>query len=57
MIRELEMHPPACVVYSLDDWRIDDIPEEIQVPELVSFLRAQYVVVENLGNVLIMRKK
>jgi hypothetical protein len=57
MVADLELRRPACVVYSLDDWRIDDIPEYLQVPEVVSYLQEKYTVAEDLGNILILRRK
>jgi hypothetical protein len=57
MVNELELHRPACVVYSLDDWRIDGIPEYQQVPEVVRYLGEKYSLAEDLGNILILRRK
>lgn len=57
MVAELEHNKPAYVVYSLDTWRIDDIPEDVQVPEVIGYLRESYSVAEDLGNILILRRK
>lgn len=57
MVAELEHNKPAYVVYSLDTWRIDDIPEDVQVPEVTGYLRERYSVAEDLGNILILRRK
>ncbi|MBK5276301.1 MAG: hypothetical protein JJE30_14810 [Desulfuromonadales bacterium] len=57
MVTELEHNKPQYVVYSLDTWRIDDIPEDVQVPEVAGYLREKYSVAEDLGNILILRRK
>ena len=56
MVAELEKNRPAYVVYSLDDWRIDGIPENLQVPEVVDYLRTHYIIAEELGPVVILRR-
>jgi len=45
------------MVYSLDDWRIDDIPEYVLVPEVVRYLGEKYSLAEDLGNILVLRRK
>lgn len=57
MVADLERNRPAYVVYSLADWRIDTVPEAIQVPEVVAYLRARYTPDEYLGDILILRRK
>ena len=57
MVNELEQSRPAYVIYTLNSWRIDDIPEYIQVPEVVSYLREKYTPVEDLGGILVLRRK
>jgi hypothetical protein len=57
MVAELEERRPAYVVYSLDDPRIDGIPENIQVPEVLSYLRENYILAEDLGGILLLRRK
>ena len=57
MVAELEQRQPAFVVYSLDTWRIDDISENIQVPEVVDYLNEKYHLAEDLGGILILRRK
>lgn len=56
MVADLERNRPQVVVYTLEDWRIDGIPEHIQVPEVVAYLRANYTVAEDLGGVVILRR-
>lgn len=57
MVAELEQNKPAYVVYSLDTWRIDDIAEDVQVPEVAGYLREKYRVIEDMGNILVLRRK
>jgi hypothetical protein len=57
MVAELEHTKPAYVIYTLDAWRIDDITEDVQVPEVAGYLREKYSVAEDLGNILILRRK
>ena len=57
MVADLELKRPACAVYSLEEWRIDDIPEGVQVPEVVRYLNDAYFVAEDLGGVLILRRR
>jgi carbamoyl-phosphate synthase large subunit len=48
---------PSYVLYSLNIWRIDDIPENIQVPEVTNYLREKYEPTENLGSAMILRRR
>lgn len=57
MVADLERRRPAYVVYSLDSWRIDNIPEHVQVPEVVAYLNEKYTLAEDLGGTLILRRK
>jgi hypothetical protein len=57
MVADLEQRRPAYVVYSLGDSRIDNIPEEIQVPEVVNYLYQHYMLAEDLGGALLLRRK
>jgi hypothetical protein len=57
MIADLESRKPAYVVHSLDTYRIDDIPEDFQVPEVANYLRKKYDLAEDLGGILILRRK
>jgi hypothetical protein len=57
MIADLEQHRPEYVVYSLTPWRVDDIPEEQQVPELVAYLRQRYELRQDLGDTLILQRR
>ena len=42
LIDDLERTRPAYVVYSLNTWRIDDIKERVQEPEVVDYLFRNY---------------
>lgn len=56
LVRELEKNKPAYVVYSKNTGRIDNIPEYVQVPEVVKFLKAHYDTYLDMGNILIMKR-
>lgn len=42
VIRDLERNRPRYVVYSRATWRIDGIPEKVQIPEIVAYLESRY---------------
>ena len=42
VVRDLDRLRPAYLVYNGDTYRIDDIPEETQVPEILTYLKANY---------------
>lgn len=56
LIADLEKNKPVYVVYSKDTWRVDDIPEDIQVPEVVQYLRKNYSPALDLGSILILKR-
>jgi hypothetical protein len=55
-LNDLEKNKPEYVIYSLDTWRIDNIPENIQEPEVLEYLRQKYKTFRNLGNILILKR-
>ena len=57
MVAELERSRPAYVVYTLDNWRMDDILEDVAVPEVMHYLKEKYEKAEDFGNVLILKRK
>ena len=57
MAAELERSRPAYVVYTLDNWRMDGILEDVAVPEVVHYLKDKYEKAEDFGNILILRRK
>jgi hypothetical protein len=42
VIRDLERNRPRYVVYSRTTWRVDGIPEKVQIPEIVAYLESRY---------------
>ncbi len=57
IVRDLERRRTPFVVYSLNTWRIDSIPEEIQVPEVLAYIRDNYVEVYRGGDVMLMARR
>jgi len=57
MVAELERSRPAYVVYTLDNWRMDDILEDVAVPEVMHYLKEKYEKAEDFGNILILKRK
>lgn len=56
LVADLEKNKPLYVVYSLNTWRIDNIPENIQVPEVTEYLFENYQPYANLDEVLILKR-
>ena len=56
LVNDLERHKPTYVVYSKGTWRVDDIPEFIQVPEVVNYIYQKYSPYLDTGNILIMKR-
>ncbi|MCJ7541380.1 MAG: hypothetical protein MUO88_17155, partial [Desulfobacterales bacterium] len=52
LINDLEKKQPRYVVYSRKTWRIDDIPETIQVPEVYGYIMKKYKTVVDFGGVI-----
>lgn len=57
LIAELERNRPRYVIYSPKTWRVDDIHETIQVPEVVDYLEQTYDVLSDLGGVFVFQRK
>jgi hypothetical protein len=57
IVRDLEAKKPEYVIYSRATWRIDNIPETIQVPEVVDYLVNNYQLVEAYSDILLLKKK
>jgi hypothetical protein len=49
LINDLEKRQPRYVVYSRKTWRIDDIPETVQVPEVYDYISNKYKTVVDFG--------
>lgn len=56
MVSALENTKPRYVVYSRTTWRIDDISEEIQAPQLVQYLQKNYHEIESSGDVQFLQR-
>jgi hypothetical protein len=57
IIRDLERKRTPFVVYSLATWRVDSIPEHIQVPEVLSYIRGNYTEIFRKGEIMILARK
>jgi hypothetical protein len=57
LISGLERNKPRFIIYSLDTWRIDGIPETTQVPEVVDYMKQKYETLGNLGEIVILQRK
>ena len=53
LIRDLEEKKPKYLVYSTNTWRIDGIPEQIQIPEVLAYLDQNYHVLQMFAAVVI----
>jgi hypothetical protein len=53
LVDDLEKNKPHYVVYSRNTWRVDDIMEDVQVPEVVRYLHDNYKIYQDLGDVVI----
>ncbi len=56
LIADLERKRPEYVVYSRNTWRVDDIPETVQVPEICDYLLKTYHPVEDTGNLVFLKR-
>lgn len=56
LVADLERVKPRYVVYSLATWRVDDIPEGRQVPEVTAYIRTRYRPVLQWSRVWIMER-
>jgi hypothetical protein len=56
LVGDLEKNKPQYVVYSRNTWRVDDIMEDVQVPEVVSYLQDHYRIYQDLGDVVIEKR-
>lgn len=56
LIADLERNRPRFVVYSKWTWRVDDIPENVQVPLVVNYLMGNYHPVASMDNVEILAR-
>jgi hypothetical protein len=56
LISDLERNRPEFVVFSRATWRVDKIPESVQVPEVCDYLSEKYSVQEDHGDVVMLRR-
>jgi hypothetical protein len=56
LVGDLEKNKPEYVVYSRDTWRVDNIMEDVQVPEVVRYLQDNYRMYQDLGAVVIEKR-
>jgi transposase InsO family protein len=56
LVKDLERRKPRYVVYSPATWRVDNIPERIQVPEVVAYLQQKYHAISKLRGVVILER-
>jgi hypothetical protein len=56
LVDSLEKNKPVYVVYSRDTWRVDDITEDVQVPEVVRYLQENYRPYRDMGAVVIAKR-
>lgn len=54
---DLERNRPEYVVYSKVTWRPDDIPEQVQTPEMYEYLKSNYEIMEDHGTVIFLHRK
>jgi len=47
----------ACCLYSLSTAHIDGISEDIEVPEVGAYLKREYVLDSEQGDILILKRK
>ncbi len=57
LIADLERNKPRYIVYSKLTWRIDNIPEDIQVPEVAEYLSRMYTLDTDTHDVRILKRK
>lgn len=57
IVRDLEAKKPEYVIYSNATWRIDNISENIQVPEVVDYLVSNYQPVAAYSDILFLKRQ
>ena len=57
LISDLDKRRPRFLVYSLNTWRVDRIPENIQIPEVVEYINRKYRPYFNADNVVILKRR
>jgi len=57
IVEDLERTKPQWVLYSMDTWRLDMIPEEIQVPEITAYLTQYYELDQIIGKTHLLKRR
>jgi hypothetical protein len=56
LISELEKNKPKYIIYSLKTWRVDNILEIVQVPEIVNYINNNYDLYRDLGEIHVLKR-
>jgi hypothetical protein len=56
MVYYLEQNPPRYVIYNKNTWRLDDIPENIQVPEVLDYVTKTYHPIEESDDLIFLER-
>ena len=56
LVAQLEQKKPEYIIYSLRTWRIDGINEDIQVPEVVRYMRKKYGIYRQFEDFLVLKR-
>ena len=56
LITNLEDQRPRFVFYSQNTWRVDNIPEQLQVPEVMRYLEEHYRLHTDLDGILVLER-
>lgn len=56
LVADLERRRPEYVVYSLGTWRVDNIPEREQLPEITAYLAKRYRPSLEVGDIRLLRR-
>jgi hypothetical protein len=56
MVYNLEQTPPRYVIYNKNTWRLDDIPENIQVPEVLDYVTKTYHPIEESDDLIFLER-
>jgi hypothetical protein len=52
----LEKNRPEFIVYSMRTWRVDNIPETVQIPIVVNYIKENYKKFRGLGDVDVLKR-
>lgn len=56
LVKDLERSKPEYIVYSKRTWRIDNIPEAVQIPVVVNYIKERYTLFKDLGDVTVLKR-